>query len=475
MTKDKKWSLMLFFIFLLTFTLRLKLAIQLPIWIDEAIVFNLAKNYSFFDLVMGNFWDASHPPLLHLITKVQLLFIPEKFILVYRMFHIFFASIAIIPLSIVLYKVSNSKFATTLGLLFYASHPLIMENTFSVRPYSLVVFCFTLFLLINPSFNKELFSLRKFIFTNSLIAFSFYLDYSSLWFLIPFFLIVLYKNRSIKKVLVKFWPSILIISLWIPNFINNFHQMQALNEYARDKSFQFFIEEIFGIVNFWNRSEYISKFGYFLYLCTFLFATVSFFVKQKKYRIYSLYFLLPTFFIYAYSQLNSPAFISRQFISLAVISTIVLASIVKNKSLTLLAFSIIILNLIQSYSLTPNFRYLSFQNGDSIVSNTNELTTILYPYYNLDALDYFLRSNDFLKIKNTYDPVIYIKDNKKISAYITNQEQIKSQQSRYFFMHKQDVTGKIYFENLQNFCKIPEEKTKVYLKNIDHFLFLDCN
>ena len=80
---SRKESITLVFVFIISLLLRINLAVKLPIWIDEAIVLNLSQNNNFYNLLSGNHWDASHPPLLHIITKLQLFLINEKHIFLY--------------------------------------------------------------------------------------------------------------------------------------------------------------------------------------------------------------------------------------------------------------------------------------------------------------------------------------------------------------------------------------------------------
>jgi len=158
------------------------------LWIDEVLVLQIAHENDWKQTALVEHWDKSHPPLLHLYTKVLLKFISYDDKIALRFLSFFLGGLATIPLMRYIKVTHKSATAAILGGILFAINPTITANSFSLRPYGVIIFLFLIFLAStrNLDLHSDVKKYQKMILINIIIIFSFFWDYSSIWFLLPF-------------------------------------------------------------------------------------------------------------------------------------------------------------------------------------------------------------------------------------------------------------------------------------------------
>jgi len=243
--------------------------------------------------------------------------------------------------------------------------------------------------------------------------------------------------------------------------------------YAKNISLFQFFEQIIGIVKFWDRSEPMGLFGYYIYLSIFLNSLLYIFKnKEIKYSI-SIYFIFPVLFIIIYSAITTPAFIARQFISLSLLSTIFIANLFKNKKYMNLLIAIILLNIYQSITIIPNFRYLSFTNHEKLIMNNSNTISLLYPYSDLDSIDYYLRTSGFIRDLSQYNPVIFKNDTKIIYAYPSEIERLSDH--NLVLIHGDIIHNNNYYKIIENECNLTKNEIDNLIYKNQSYIFYECN
>lgn len=230
--------------------LRYHYSLTQDLWIDEAMVLEIVQENDWKQLALVEHWDKSHPPLLYFYTKALLNFFSNDNKIALRALSLVFGGLATIPLMYYLKKTTSSLAVSFVGGILFAINPTVTVNSFSLRPYGVAIFLFLVFLVVTRKFdfNREPKLLSwQLIFINFLIVLSFFWDYSTIWFIIPFGVLLIFKVKNIEKIIAWFWLSILCLITWMPIFIGNFSEISLLNSYANNTSLFDFLNGIFGL------------------------------------------------------------------------------------------------------------------------------------------------------------------------------------------------------------------------------------
>lgn len=391
---------MVIVILAVSFLLRL-VSINQSLWLDEAISVNIAKNFSFSEIISSYSVQDFHPPLHYLFLKVWGILFSWSEISV-RMPSIIFSLIAIY----FAYKIGRLIKNKNTGLwaaVFLGSNPLFVYYSQEARMYAMAVMflagCTYFFLKISRASKKI--NKADFFWFNLLSLLSFITFYGSIFLLASFAIYFLIKKnwKSFFATNIGIFISILIISPLLLTQLNNSKTMLnevtnwslVLGKVTLKNLLLIPIKFSIGRISFYPKAIY--------YFIGGLWSLVVFFLAFKKFwknKIFTYLFVAPlilgTFF-----SIFSPLMQYFRFLYLLPIMAVLLA-LLKTKVKIFLGFGFVIFSFI--YLINSNFHREDWKSLSKSLGDNHEVYMIgsfadPIKYYRNDVIIKDIRDRDF--------------------------------------------------------------------------------
>lgn len=294
---------------ILAFLIRIYFSIYAPAWSDEISVIGVSLQNSFSDLMILNHWDVAHPPLLYIYSRaIHLLNGLEYFpIFFLRIPFALASSLAVIPIFFL-----GKKFLGKWGwapALWYVINLYQVRAGYSMRPYGLLQLMVPIaWLMAYKLPTKSKIEARG---INILLIVMFYLDYASIWFLIPMFAyLFLFKTRkTFFKILYQLLPLIVAVAIWIPIFIFKLKDAIHLESYLQTDLFILAKTQL-GLI---SRSN--NNLPFIILTILFIIAFLKIiFSKKPEPKMIILLVLIPIIISYLFSIFVSPIMASTNLV-----------------------------------------------------------------------------------------------------------------------------------------------------------------
>lgn len=323
------YFLVLLFVALIGFVVRLLLALYKPLSLDEVLTFYIS-NYSFRDLFLqsGLYWDFSHPPLFYLIIHTLKLFSANEFWMKIPSLLSYLISLIVLKKITDFFKSNISKL---LVFLYFSSHYLLIDLQYELRMYSLVILLllstvYFIFKILLHDSNKD--NSLDFIYLSFFAILSFYVDYAGLWLIGSLFFLTFYLWLLKDKKFINFFKASLVTFLGIiPQLLIiflNFGNIKNLNAHLKD---YFIVKSIVRNISLLSGFTQLDYIGLLMFLLVLVFLVILFF-KNKKTNVINLYLLiscyLPVITSLVFSFFFTPMFIAR---NLVFVATVLIVSI----------------------------------------------------------------------------------------------------------------------------------------------------
>lgn len=301
------------------FIIRILMASLQPIWIDEASTWYVAKNTSYFNLILGKYNNEPHPPINYLLIKPLVSFFDTNAIAI-RYFAILTGSL-LIPAVFYFAKMFLSNKRALLAAILTSISPILIWYSAEARPYiPALLFCL-LSLIFWEKYQKS--THDKYILMcciSMLIAL--FISFSSIAIVL---VLAIYYFNSKKKSLtfLSLVGTVLIIyATWSANFfINNgktgLEETSWIGKPSWYELFQFSIDSVYFR---WQNYFYLNPYGIGMLsiLGIQLILLWEIIINKNIKRVYKdsyikiLALLSPIVAIYSFSIFVKPIFLSRQ-------------------------------------------------------------------------------------------------------------------------------------------------------------------
>jgi hypothetical protein len=372
--------------------LRLYYGLSTDLWGDEVISFFLAKDTSWFDLFFSgpSYWDKVHPPLYYILLKFVLTFTKSDVFL--RAISLFWFAPSLYMIWLIGIKTSSYK-QTLFAISLFSLHPLLINLSFQVRPYSLAIFLilFSIYLLV---MQIEKPNVKNGVFLGLFLGLSFLTSYASIWLIVS---IILWLGLQVYKrgwqFLMNFYPT--LTALILLSLFQIFHLLfttsidffsgLAIASSVYLFTWQWFLQEMGLLTGL--KVEFLSLFIMLIIPIVFLRR------NRKKIDYFLIIIFLASILLSVISSIFfSPIFLARQLVVVTIALIFIIARLITNVRTAL--FSLLILCV---------YAYLSYQTyGFLFQTNINEKVqqhvkngdVILLFEGNYDYLSYYLFVNN---------------------------------------------------------------------------------
>lgn len=185
-----RWLIIAVISFLIGLIIRFYYGLTTDFWNDEAISYFNSTDLSWRELFFsnGNFSDFRHPPLYYIYLKLMLIIGHADWWLRLTSLIWFFPSIYLV------YRISlffKSRKTSYLAISLFSLHPLLINLSFQVRPYALLIFL--MLLLIYAIFSNFFYpKVYKTILIGFLLSICFFISYGVIWLIFSLFFLAIF-------------------------------------------------------------------------------------------------------------------------------------------------------------------------------------------------------------------------------------------------------------------------------------------
>lgn len=364
---------------LFAFLLRIYFAFSTDLWLDEVLSIKVAQETSWTNLLLssGNYWDYVHPPFYFFLLKIWSVFSLEDDWL--RSLNLIF----FIPSAYLVFLIGKKlkdQYVGFLAILFFSLHPLSINLSFQLRPYSLAVFINLLVILFFlNSYQKNL--VRKHIKVAAILAISIFIDYSSIWLFSSLIIYAIYlffvKSQYFKNVLkIIFYTLVFAFYQFLVFFKAIFIIKNKPGGVYND--FNFILSELSQIFGFQFANYFNILLFCLIFLLIFIFIAKNY--QSKKYIFLGIVLFSNLFLSLIFSFLLNPIFLARNLFVVAIamifISSLFFRNYFQKNIFIKLILLIIFLVLIRTTYQRKSFYYLTglesfikkeIKSGDQLV------------------------------------------------------------------------------------------------------------
>jgi len=105
--------------------------------------------------------------------------------------------------------------------------------------------------------------------------------------------------------------------------------------------------------------------------------------------------------------------------------------------------------------------------------NNSNTISLLYPYSDLDSIDYYLRTSGFIRDLSQYNPVIFKNDTKIIYAYPSEIERLSDH--NLVLIHGDIIHNNNYYKIIENECNLTKNEIDNLIYKNQSYIFYECN